>query len=232
MNEFYLGILTSLVSAPLIYFAGRLLSPFLGPWGAYFNLIGCARRLQRAGINNIIPSRSDYRLLKGGETISNYLSHVSHSLIYIGFWHAKGIEMSNIRDVFITLLERGCSIELVLLDREVDDATVITIAKYLAISPQSLRHRVGEAWHYVAALKKDVSVRHADRLVIKSHTNAVYASCFIIDHQHSAAKLLVDIKIFGIGRENGFGLELVKSQDGNNLYDRFLQSFLKNFRGR
>ncbi len=101
MTEFLLGVLASIVSAPLIYFTGLAVSPFLGSWSAYFNLLASARRLQRAGLVNVIPSRSDYRLLRGGETIRNYLlSNVQHSLVYIGFWHAKGIEMDNISDTF------------------------------------------------------------------------------------------------------------------------------------
>ena len=224
---FLLGVLASVIAAGIVYFVGWLLSPFLGSWSSYFNLIGSAHRLQRAGIHNIIPSRSDYRLLRNGETIPNYLSQVRHSLIYIGFWHAKGIEMVNIRDVFFELLERGCSIELVLLDRNVDDATAAIIAQYLAISANGLKDRVEEAWRYITKLKAEVPARHADRITVKAHSNAVYASCFIMDHQHSFAKMLVDIKIFGLGRENGYGMELVKTGEHNNLYDRFLHSFLK-----
>lgn len=226
MTEFLLGVLGAIAAAPLVYFAGRLLSPYLGSWNAYLNLIRSARRLQRAGINNIIPSRSDYRLLKGGETIANYLSSVKYSLIYIGFWHAKGVEMANIDRIFLELLRRGCSIELVLMSNTTNDTTSQIVASYLGIDVAGLRTRIEEAWRYIDALAKKIPHGERYRFVVRAHTNAVYASCFVIDRDTPSARILVDVKIFGLGRESSFALELVKTTQANNLFDRFLQSFL------
>lgn len=228
MTNFLFGILASVLAAPFVYILGRLFSPFLGSWSAYFNLVASARRLQRAGILNIIPSRSDYRLLRGGETIRNYLlKNVQHSLVYIGFWHAKGIEMDNISDTFLDLLQRGCTIELILLDENIADPSAEMIAKYLGLSLRGLRERVAEAWRFGSAFRQRIPTPFAGHFVMKSHLNAIYASSFIIDHTSQHPRLLVDIKIFGLGRESGFALELVRTGDPNNLYDRFYRSFMK-----
>jgi len=227
MSDFVLGVASSVVAALIVYLIARLLAPLLGYWGGYFNLLTSAWRLQRGGLNNIILSRSDYRLLRGGETIANYLGHVNQRLIYIGFWHAKGIEMANIQDTFLKLLERNCSIELVLLSADIDDRTAEIIAKHLGIDVDGLRGRIDSAWRYVRELRRQIPSRYSLRFSLKSHKNAVYASCFIIDQNLSNARILVDTKIFGLGREDGYAMELVPTSEPNNLYERFLRSFEK-----
>lgn len=224
MTEFVLGTLASITAALIILILARAIAPFSGSLTALFNLFFSLTRLQRAGLYNFITSRSDYRLLKGGESIPKYISGAKHSLVYVGFWHAKGIEMENIKDALSDLLNKGCRVELVLLSDDITDEKVEIVAKYLGISDSSFRTRLTEAWKFVFEMEKGLS-RSSGKLIIKKHSEAIYASCFIIDEDFATTKLLVDIRIFGMGRENSFAMELVKTDDSNSLYQRFLKSF-------
>lgn len=227
MTEFVLGILASICAAIILLVATKIFSPFQGSWGAFLRFIASTPRLRRAGLNYLIPSRAHYRFLHKGETIGKYLGGVQHTLIYVGFWHAKGVEMDNIRDAFRGLLEKGCTIELVLLSNEIEDAKIEIISKYLGIATSGFRSRVSEAWNYITELKKQLPKKDVGRFIVKAHKEAIYASCFIIDHDTASAKALIDIKIFGLSRENSFSMELVKTEEENNLYNRFVTSFFK-----
>ena len=118
------------------------------------------------------------------------------------------------------------AIELILLDENINDDKANILAKYLGISHSSFRSRLTEAWKFVREMAREFAHSRGS-FVIKSHSEAVYASCFIMDANTPTAKILVDIKIFGMARENGFGIELVKTKQSNSLYDRFLTSFEK-----
>ena len=115
--------------------------------------------------------------------------------------------------------------EMVLLNPEIDDVRAEVIAAYLGITVSSFRVRLAEAWDQMRRYRQAIPAECRDKFVLRAHNEAVYSSCFIIDYGTPSAKVLVDIKLYGIGRENSFAIELVNPGTMNSLYDRFAMSF-------
>jgi hypothetical protein len=225
MGEFLLGVISSVVAAILIAVCLRIFTSVLPSWQWRWNLFRSLGRLRRSGVRHLITSRAEYRYLRGGETIPQYLSSVTRSLVYVGFWHAKGIEMDNLEATFTTLVNRGCHVEIVLLDPAIDEVRAEVIAAYLGITLTSFRARLMEAWDQMRRYRLAIPAERREQFILRAHREAVYSSCFIIDHGAPNARILVDIKLYGIGRENSFAIELADPKLTNSLYDRFAISF-------
>jgi hypothetical protein len=227
MLNFLLGVLSSIVAAVIFALIVRLqllLYPNLRPT---WNILKSLDRLRKAGINNIMTSRAEYRFLRGGETIPRYLlGSVQTTLIYVGFWHAKGVEMENLRDVFMNLTSRGCSIEMVLLDPDIDDSRVAFMAKYTGLSTTSFRHRLSDAWEEMIQYQRDIPANVKRNLILKAHTEVIHSSAFIIDRGQPTARTLVDFKLFATEREGAFAIELVPTNTRDSLYHRATESFM------
>ena len=227
MLNFALGILSSIVAAIILALVVRLqlfLYPNLRP---AWNILKSIGRLRKAGINNIMTSRADYRFLRGGETIPRYLlGSVRFTLTYVGFWHAKGVEMENLRSVFIDLASRGHAIEMVLLDPDIDDSRISFMAKHMGISVTSFRHRLSDAWTEMIQHQREIPAQSRRNFVLKAHTEVIHSSAFIIDLGRPSARTLVDFKLFGTEREGAFAIELVPTRAPDSLYQRLTESFM------
>lgn len=225
--NFVLGVLSSVIAAVLLAVVVRLqimFSPTLRP---AWNIFKSINRLRKSGIVNIITSRSEYSFLKGRETIPRYLlKSVNHSLIYIGFWHAKGVEMENLRNVFVSLASKGCSIEMVLLDPEIDDERVSFMAKHLGLSATSFRNRLSDAWTEMTQYQSNIPTQFKRNFVLKAHTEVIHSSAFVMDLNRPSACTLVDFKLFGTEREGAFAFELMPTNAIDSLYLRVTESFM------
>jgi hypothetical protein len=134
--------------------------------------------------------------------------------------------MDNLGRVFTDLTSRGCDIEIVLVVSEIDIVRVDVIASYLGITQSGFRGRLGEAWDQMRRYQLAIPEQYRQRFVLRAHKEALYSSCFIIDYGSVSAKILVDIKIYRLGRESSFAIELVDPGIDDSLYDRFVRSFL------
>lgn len=227
VSSFFLGIASSVVAALIVAGCFRLQLVFSPKFRSSWNIIKSLRRLRRSGINNIMTSRADYRFLRGGETISRYLlGSVNHTLIYVGFWHAKGVEMENLRNTFTDLTVRGCTIEMILLDPELDDEKLTIVAKHLGLTKDAFRHRLSDAWVEMIHYQNDVPATMRKNFLLKAHTEMIHASAFVIDQGRPTARTLVDFKLFGTEREGTFAIELVPAVAGDSLYRRVTDSFM------
>lgn len=223
IEELVIGLIIAAIIAAFSLFnnrARRLLSGLLIHVRVF-------KAIRSSGISFFISSRDQYKLMKDRETIAAYLAHATKSLVYVGFWHAKGIEIENLSRTLTKLVEQGILVELVMLDPELENHKSEIMAGYLGISPSSLRSRLSESIKSFCEIKNSLPAEHQDKLVIRTHSEVIYASCFLLDYKSKSAKTLVDIKIFGAGRQNSFAMELTPNEDENSLYNRFTHSFLE-----
>jgi hypothetical protein len=216
------GLLTSAILALLstIYLRSR------GGWRSFRQFIGNSLRLQSAGVSYFIPSRTDFKHLKGGASITEYLSKLQKELIYVGFWHAKGIEHESIRNLYIELLRRGRQIVIVMLDPNCSPEILAGLSRHLAMTQGALVARLQESWRDMMSFQESLPPHLRTRFALLAHREILTASCQVIDRETPTAKALLDVKLYGQGREDTFAIELRPVGGRKVLYDRVVASYV------
>lgn len=224
-NPWFQNIAGGLITAALLFLGSRYLVRLLLGWQTLGQFVGNGLRMKTAGVSYFIPRRTDFRHLKGGENITAYLQTTQREMIYVGFWNAKGLEHEDLRQCYKGLLERGCRIAIVMLDPDTPAPIMNGLAHHLAMSEAALRARLLESWRAMLAFRATLPHDSQSRLSLRAHSQVITASCQIIDRGHTTARALLDVKLFGQGRENTFAMELRPvAKDG--LYERVVASYM------
>jgi len=226
-RQFWAGVAASLTAAFIAWVVVQLKSRALLSWGTLSLFWSVTRRLKDTGVSNFFTSRSDYALFRKQKTISDYISTARKELVYVGFWLAKAVEIENIQDKLRELLDRGCTVELVFLDRNLDPTLRSKIAACLGMSQDSLVGRLDCTWSDMRSFRDDLPEEVKPRFILRSHQEFISSSALIFDPATEHAKTLVDFKLYGAGRQNSFGIELKPSKLPNSLYERVTDSFLE-----
>jgi hypothetical protein len=148
-------------------------------------------------------------------------------LIYVGFWLAQAGEIENLKGALRSILDKGVRVTLVLLDSDLDVGQRRKVAAVLDIDAAALGERLRLAWAELLRFRGDLPSEAAARLVLKAHQEHLQASAFLFDRDGASAKTLVDLKLYGIGRQASFGLELRPPRRARaaSLYARATRSF-------
>lgn len=226
MANFWIGVLASLSAMLIGFVIVQIKTRAALSWSTLSLFWSLARRLKEAGVSNVFPSRSDYRVHRKERSISDYVLTAKRELIYVGFWFAEGIEIDNTFNAMLQLLEKGCTVELVLMAQDLDTGLETKIADYLAISSESLHSRLVHAWADTRRFRAAISDDLKTRFILRSHKELVTSSAFIFDYGADCAKTLVDFKLYGAGRTRSFGIELKPSNIQDSLYLQTTVSFL------
>lgn len=222
--HFFFGILTSIIASLILIAILQAKTRVILRWGTLKLFWSIVRRLKDSGVINFYTCRSEYVKFRKQSSISDYIETANKELIYIGFWLAQGIEMENITKKLLQLLKRGCSVELIFLDPNSSHGD--KIAEYLGTSFENYKARLTTTWRDIIKFKHSLPKDLKPRFILRSHNKHISSSAFIFDYNTETARTLVDIKLYGVGRENSFGIELQPSKLDNSLYDRVTKSFL------
>jgi hypothetical protein len=227
---FLLGVVSSAAAAVLIGVAVWLKTRTAPSVRAFALFWSVARRMTETGVSNFFPSRADYVRYRKQATASEYIATARHDLTYVGYWLAHGVEFESIQAAIRTMLRLQTRIQLVLLADDIDDEAKSRIAASLGISPASLADRLTNTWLDFNAFRDSLRPEERGYFGLRKHREHIGASAFIFDHGTISAKTLIDIKLFGIGRQGSFGLELKpakRQDDAESLYHRVTLSFQK-----
>ena len=144
--------------------------------------------------------------------------------MYVGVYLAGATERDRIDSVLSTLLERGCEIELVLLDPDAPRETIRAVERHLAVPNGTLQQLLRHAHDHFRKLRSRLSVAAQNRFAIKLHQEALSSSAMLLDEGESDGRMLVD-KIHQAGRDRSFGIEFVLNGDEKGLAEDFARSF-------
>lgn len=193
-------------------------------WPGFISLKRLAIEFYGSGCVNFFSCRNSYRAYKAHGTASNYISQASRSVIYVGFWLAHETEISDIRPTIKNLLESGRIVTIVLIDS--DSEIVDYCSKFLGIRSDEVKNRVVATKSKFLELYSDLSADAKKRFHLKFHRVPISSSAFLVDHEvPTAARTLVDFKLYGFSRDDSFGIEF-KSGKYNSLYERVTNSYL------
>lgn len=225
MINFLLGIAASLLASFIFAFLvyGRTVFQLRGR--DIILLWSVTRRLSANGIINFFATRADYIKYRQNGTVTKYIRTAERELIYVGLWLSHGIEMANIRETLESLLEHGCYVELIFLDPTV--RYIESLADFLALSTDSVVTRINQSIYQMTSLKDSLPENLKPRFVLKAHSKLTTSSAFLIDQDTEHARVLIDFKLYGLGREQSFGIEFQRVAAADSLYSRVVSSFME-----
>jgi hypothetical protein len=145
--------------------------------------------------------------------------------MYVGFYLAGATERDRIDAVITTLLERGCKIELVLLDPEAPQEIIRAVERQLALPDGTLHQLLRHAHNHFCKLRSELSVTAQNCFTIKLHQEALSSSAMLLDAGEPAGRMLVDNKIHQAGRDRSFGIEFRLNGEARGLAKDFAGSF-------
>jgi len=222
--QFFLGVVTSLVATVLFLVILQIKTRSVLSFEVFMAFWRLARRLRDNGVSNFFASRADYARYRPQGAISEYIETTHRELIYVGFWLAQGIEINNIKAIIPKLLRENCLVEFVFLSP--DFVAMDQLAEYLGVSPKTIRARVMDALESMVHLRNSLPPELSGRFILKVHKQLITSSAFVFDHGTPKAKTLIDIKLFGLGRERTFGIELRATKSPDTLYAHITRSFM------
>jgi hypothetical protein len=204
--DFLMGILASIIAA---IFCALFLWLYNGSKG-YLGIRKTIRLINdcnKSGIVNVFSSRASYIEHKDHGTAAKYISRSKYSLLYVGFWLATGIEVGSIIEEIKKLVYNSKIVCIVFIDTA-SDKLLEQCSIYLGISPNELKIRVETSLEKLIQLKANLSNEYKKNLIIKKHNILLSASAFLIDiEQVKECSILVDYKLYGFSRDDGYGIE-------------------------
>ena len=221
INTILIGVVTTLIASAVIFYLQPSGSSLRRAW----SLISSAWRLQKVGLGTIITHRKYFSHLKTGSTIPDYIKGAKFSFSYIGFWMAKSTEMEQITDSLRSVLQNNGTVEIIMLSQNLSDDDIHFVSRLLAIPQDSCKSRINSSWELLLDFGRALPQEQQSRLTLRSHAEMISSSCFIVDEGRLGARILVDMKIYGAGRESGITFEIYDNQKSDSLYIRFIQSF-------
>lgn len=227
MPNLFSNIICGVIASILGAFIFGLFTKFYLGWTSWPGLrisLRLVREFTRAGGLNFFSSRKDYINHKDHGTASEYLYTSKRSIVYVGFWLAHGIEVSNIIECLRVILESGRKISIVLLNPNSD--AISACSKFLGIDVSEVKQRINQTKSKLCELQNNLSPTAKENFTLKYHNIPLSTSAFLLDSElGSGGRTLLDFKLYGFSREDGFGIEF--RNQGLSLYDRVTKSYLE-----
>lgn len=225
MAGFAIGVVSSIVASLILALVLSLRARM--PFRTLRLMTTVTPRLSRTGVTNFFASRAEYSQYRKQTTVTEYMATAREELTYVGFWLAPAVEFEDLHHHLRKLLDRRVRVTLVLLDAGIDEDQRTKIGAALGISADALRDRLDNAWSELSRFKGALPAEARARLTLASHQEHLTASAFVFDRDRPFAKTLMDVKLYGIGRQSSFGIELRpprRDVDGS-LYENATRSF-------
>lgn len=224
MTNFLLGVLSSLVASFIFVFLvyGKTIFKLRSKDLQLF--WSMTKRLRANGIVNFFASRADYVKYREHGTVTEYMATTKRELVYIGFWLSHGTEMTNIRETLDKILSRGCYVEFIFVNPQI--SYLSNLADFLAIPEESILSRINQSINQMKEMRNSLPDNLKQRFILKTHDKLVTSSAFLIDQDTESEKILVDFKLYSLGREQTFGIEFNGKRSGSSLHSRMFTSLL------
>lgn len=216
------NVLANLIGLILIAIAGYLSRSRIR---RLIRTLRFAWRMRENGILDFYNSRQEYVTARKERSLTEYMLRCERRFMYVGFYLAGATERDRIDSALSTLLERGCEIELVLLDPDAPRETIRAVERQLAVPSGTLEQLLRHAHDHFRNLRDRLSASAQDRFTIKLHREALSSSAMLLDEGEPEGRLLVDNKVHQAGRDRSFGIEFLLNRDTKGLAKDFASSF-------
>jgi len=186
-------------------------------------------RMSSSGVINFYCSRDEYRTHRKETNIDDYVLRAKKSLTYIGHALDSGVSSADISSSFKKLLENDVKIKLILLSPETEPKCLEALERYLRHPKGQLRALLQASIDQFQKLKNDTQEEKRINFEILTHQEFIAQTAFQIDLEESHGFMLVDTKIYGVGKDHSFGIEFEKidKDSARTLFKSHLDSFEK-----
>lgn len=227
MTDFFLGIGASIIAALILATVTYMVAFGRTSIASLRFFWRVARRMRDNGVINFFSNRSEYTRYRENGTIREYLKSSERDILYVGFWFAHGVEMSNIGEFLSGVVNTGKSVRIVLLNPS--SSCIDSLARYLNTSKDSLISRLEAALKAIHSARAGISPEKQNRFELLLHDELITASAFILDMDNPSveARILVDYKIYGSDRDNTYGIEFRQTGVDHLLSDRLISSYAR-----
>jgi len=219
MINFILGISASICAALIIGFFLKFKAGWR-KWPGFYNIWRLNRDLISAGLINFFSCRKVYNIHKDHGKASDYICKAKKELHYIGFWLASSTEEGNIIITLKDLIEKKIKVTIVLMDPNCD--SIKHFAEYSNMSHKEIKTRINKAIEKICEMFFNLSEEKKEYFDLRLHKISLNNSAFLIDVEEDYGKILIDFKLFGLSRDESFGMEV--QNYGSTLFSRLLNS--------
>lgn len=182
-------------------------------------------RMNRNGIINFYNNREEYSTARREKNLNNYMLSAKKSFVYVGFYFSGATDRGRLDDAITQLLDRACKVEIILLDPDAPEETILTVERHLAIAHGTLRQILIHAHNHLQVLRSSLSIAAQNRFKIARHKEVLTCSAIMLDEGEPGGRMLVDNKIFMAGRDQSYGIEFRLNQECTGLCLDFSNSF-------
>jgi hypothetical protein len=222
---FVFGVAEHIGADVVILFVGAVVA-WLIAFRASWKLLFSVFRLARNRVTNVYLRREEY-VSRRGVPLEEYIKLTNRKIMYVGLYFSVATDQSRLEDAFRQLIDKGCRVDIFLLDGQASDETVNYLERHFGLATNSLRPRVQHAFEYFYRLKDSLAPAKRELLSIGLHTLPLVSSAFLIDNDERDARMLVDIKWFGAGREKSLGIEFTGKATSGSLFETIQSSFVR-----
>jgi hypothetical protein len=224
--QFLESVLSDIVAAlvVIILVAGVSFITF-GGLKRNWRTVKFARRMRKAGVLNFFCNRQEYGTLRQGRSLSDYLLLAHREFIYVGFYLAGATDRARVDDALKALLRKGCRVELVLLDSDLQDELLHGTEDFLAIARGTLRGLLQHAISHFQQFAATLSADDRRRFIVRRHRAMLSSSAFLVDYDDPGGRVLVDTKIHGAGRDFAYAMEFTRAAAAPSLATEYANSF-------
>lgn len=218
------GIIASIIALVIVTLATRIALGFSNIPGVKvtFRLV---KDFFSSGGLNFFSNREAYTRHKDHGSADSYITQQTKAeIIYVGFYLAQSCDIGNILNCLVSLANKGISVKVVLLDPS--SPNISATADFFMINKEHLVSCINETKNkLLRARRTSVSQDNKKKLSVYLHNKSITASAFIIDGtMPKVGRILLDHKLYGVPRENSYGIEL---RSNGNLYRSVLDSYMK-----
>jgi hypothetical protein len=207
--EIALGVVASLISAPLIYFLARAHRRSRQLPAEVRRRRAVAKRLAAAGVSNMYASREDYVRHRGAPRLTDYLATATTTVQVCGHWLASGSESENVARCLADLVDERRDLYVTVAIMSPDGASLDAAADYFGLTSDDLTHRLTTNLNALLNEWGKLSSAARERYSIRTYDTLPLASVVMLDADTDRGRIQLDFKPYRAPRADSLGIELV-----------------------
>jgi|GEM_PF-4706429 len=187
-------------------------------------ILSAGPRLASAGISNFFTSRNDYNKYRHEKTLEEFIKSAKTSFAYFGIAFSTATGPTRLDSTFRDLLSNGVSVDIYIVDASSSVETLDAIGLLYGVNRKHVRTTCGQALAHFREFYDSLPIDQKGSFRVFLHEAPISYSAFVFDRGQKSQKLLVDYKIFGIGKDSSFGIQFDGVDESSTLYYRLIQS--------
>lgn len=194
-------------------------------WSAFAFYRRIVVRFWRSGIVNIVCSRTDYMAIPHGK-ISDFILQAKQDVVISSLSLVTGIQHEGILPAIKTLLQRGVSVTILLLDPQYDPGVEVISKSFSNSHTANIKNDILFSIAALIEFRSKLGSDEASRFSLRLYQALPFASAILIDTQnaYSSGSIRIETKPYKAPMGDSWGID-VRGR-GLPLYKKFRESWI------